>query len=168
MIELKKYTQDFSTEFAHIRNDKDVLSYAYDSVPFPFKEKDATEWIFLQMSQKPARRLFIFWNNQLVGEIGITLKEDIFRLNAEIGYFIGKEYWGNGIATKAIGLMVDYVFENFEVTRINAGVMKPNKASMKALEKNGFLLEAIRKQEVIKNNKILDNYHWVKFKNVTE
>lgn len=164
MVELINYNQDFSADFARIRNDKDVLSYAYDSVPFPFTEKDASEWISKQMNHNPPRRLLVIWNNQLVGEIGITLKEDIFRLNAEIGYFIGKAYWGNGIVTKAIALMTDYVFKNFEVIRINAGVMKPNKTSMRALEKNGFQLEIIRKQEVIKNNEIMDNYHWVKFK----
>jgi RimJ/RimL family protein N-acetyltransferase len=166
MIELREYTLDFVTEYTQIRNNKEVLKYAYDKVPVPFTVKDAQKWIKQQIDVYPAERLLIFWKNNLVGEIGITLKDDIFRMNAEIGYFIGKPYWGNGIATRAIALMSEYVFQNFDVLRINAGVMKPNIASMRALEKNSFQLEVIRKQEVIKNNEIIDNYHWVKLRKI--
>ncbi len=165
MIELKKYSLEWVSKFAEIRNDPDVLKYAYDKVPCPFTEKDATDWIEKQLLHEPAQRFLIFWNGQLAGEIGVTFGKDIFRLNAEIGYFIGKSVWGNGIASSAISKMTKYTFDTFQVLRINAGVMEPNKASMRALEKNGYTLESIRKQEVIKNNVIMTNHHFVRFRN---
>ncbi|TCI90599.1 N-acetyltransferase [Tenacibaculum sp. M341] len=90
--------------------------------------------------------------------MGITLKKDVFRLNAEIGYFISKKFWGKGLATKAVKKMTEYAFENFDIVRIVAGVFDFNKSSMKVLEKNGYYLEFIRKNAVIKNGKIIDDY----------
>jgi len=110
MIELRKYSLDFVSEFAEIRNDPEVLQYAYDRVPFPFKEDDAHHWIEEQINYNPPRRFLIFWKGELAGEIGVTLGTDIFRLNGEIGYFIARKYWGKGIATAAISQMTNYVF----------------------------------------------------------
>jgi RimJ/RimL family protein N-acetyltransferase len=98
----------------------------------------------------------------LVGSIGVTLRDDVYRKTAEIGYFIGEEYWGKGIATEALRQMLLHVQKNFDVVRIFAEVFEYNKASMKALEKNGFYLECVRKKAAIKNNVILDDYVWVK------
>ncbi|WP_165872220.1 GNAT family N-acetyltransferase [Tenacibaculum sp. M341] len=79
-------------------------------------------------------------------------------MNAEIGYFISKKFWGKGLATKAVKKMTEYAFENFDIVRIVAGVFDFNKSSMKVLEKNGYYLEFIRKNAVIKNGKIIDDY----------
>lgn len=68
------------------------------------------------------------------------------------------------MATQAIKKMTEYTFENFNVIRIEAGVFDFNKPSMKVLEKNGYYLESIRKQAVIKKGKIIDDYIWVKLK----
>jgi [ribosomal protein S5]-alanine N-acetyltransferase len=100
----------------------------------------------------------------LAGEIGITIQEDIHRLCAEIGYFIAEPFWGKGIVTEAIKQMTEYTFSNFDVIRIVAGVFDFNQASMKALEKNGYYLESIRKKSVIKNGQIIDDFIWVKLK----
>ena len=69
----------------------------------------------------------------------------MFRLSAEMGYFIGEPFWGRGIASKGIKLMIDYIFNNFNIIRIEAGVFDFNKPSMRVLEKNDFHLE--RKKE---------------------
>ena len=75
-----------------------------------------------------------------------------------------KKFWGKGLATKAVKKMTEYVFEHFEVVRIVAGVFAFNKSSMKVLEKNGYYLESVRKNAVIKNGEIIDDYIWVKLK----
>ena len=51
----------------------------------------------------------------------------MFRLSAEMGYFIGEPFWGRGIASKGIKLMIDYIFNNFNIIRIEAGVFDFNK-----------------------------------------
>ncbi|MEW7278997.1 GNAT family protein [Aquimarina sp. 2201CG1-2-11] len=164
MIEFKPFNIDLAAEYARMRNVPEILDNGYDRTPNPFTEKDALELISKEIGKSPSERFFIFWNGKLAGEIGISIKEDVFRLNAEIGYFVGKEFWGQGIASKAVDRMTTYAFDKFNIVRIVAGVFDYNKSSMKVLEKNGFYLESIRKSAVIKKGKILDDYIWVKLK----
>ena len=163
-IELRDYHIEIAKQFAVYRDSQIIWDNGYDTVPNPFTLNDARELIEKQLNKLPALRKLIYWDNQFVGEIGITPKEDVFRLSAEMGYFIGKPFWGKGIATEAIKLMTDYTFDNFDIIRIEAGVFEFNKPSMRVLEKNGFYLESIKKKAAIKNGKIIDDYLWVKLK----
>lgn len=163
-MEFRLYNLDYADAFAQIRNNPNVLDNGYDKTPNPFTKQDAIEYINIQLTKKKPERFLIFYNNELAGEIGVSIKEDVFRLNAEIGYFIAEPFWGKGLATEAIKKMTDYTFATFDIVRIVAGVFEFNKASMKALEKNGYYLESIRKKSVIKNGQIIDDYIWVKLK----
>ena len=164
MIELRDYKIEIAEQFAEYRNNPIIFGNGYDKIPNPYKLKDAKEFITLQLNKKLPQRKLIYWKGQFVGEIGIEIKEDVFRLSAEMGYFIGEPFWGKGIATKGIKLMTDYVFNNFNIIRIEAGVFDFNKPSMKVLEKNDFYLECIKRNAVIKDGKIIDDYIWVKLK----
>lgn len=164
MIELRPYAFEHLEDFVKHRNNPNIAKNGFDRTPIPYTIEYATELFSKQVGKTPAERFLIFYENQLCGEIGIWPGVDIHRLNAEIGYFIAEPFWGKGIATEAIRLMTEYVFNTFEVIRIIAGVFEFNKASMKALEKNGYVLETTRKKAVIKNNQLYDDYHWVKFK----
>jgi RimJ/RimL family protein N-acetyltransferase len=163
-MEFKPHRIDFAKDFAKMKNIPEILDSGYDKAPNPYTEEAAIEFISQEIGKVPEERFLIYWNNEVIGEIGIDIKEDVFRLNAEIGYFISKEYWGNGLATKAVQKMTAYVFEYFEVIRIVAGVFEFNKSSMKVLQKNGYYLESIRKNAVIKKGEIMDDYIWVKLR----
>ncbi|MEE9361143.1 MAG: GNAT family protein [Cellulophaga sp.] len=164
MMEFKPHRIDFAKEFAKMKNVPEILDNGYDKTPNPYTEKDAVEFINKEIGKKPEERFLIYWNNELAGEIGVTIKEDVFRLNAEIGYFISKKYWGKGLASQAVKKMTAYTFEHFDVVRIVAGVFYFNKSSMRVLEKNGYYLESVRKNAVIKKGEIMDDYIWVKLK----
>lgn len=164
LVELRDYHLEIIEPFAAYRNNQKIWDNGYDTVPNPFTLKDAKAFIIPKLGIVPATRKLIYWNNQFVGEIGITIQEDVFRLGAEMGYFIAEPFWGKGIATEAIRLMTAYAFTEFDIIRIEAGVYAFNKASMKVLEKNDFYLESIKRKAVIKNGEILDDYIWVKLK----
>ncbi|VAW17344.1 hypothetical protein MNBD_BACTEROID03-2832 [hydrothermal vent metagenome] len=88
-----------------MKNVPEILDNGYDKTPNPYTEKDAIEFINKEARKKPEERFLIYWNNEFAGEIGITIKKDVFRLNAEIGYFISKKFWGKGLATQAVKKM---------------------------------------------------------------
>jgi len=79
----------------------------------------------------------IFSNDVLVGII------EAFDFNKKvdmvtIGYFLAEAYWGKGIASKALKILVEFLFEQVEINRIQAEVMPLNEISKKVLLKNGF------------------------------
>ena len=59
-----------------------------------------------------------------------------------IGYRLSDKYWGHGIATQAVSLMVDYLYSQTDIEIITASTMIENKASARVLEKNGFVRTA--------------------------
>ena len=97
---------------------------------------------------------------EIIGSIGLVLQSDVYKLTAEIGYWIGEPYWGKGITTKAVQLITEYGFNELGLVRIYTGVFDFNKASQKVLEKAGFKLESIFEKSVVKNNKICDEYRY--------
>jgi RimJ/RimL family protein N-acetyltransferase len=90
------------------------------------------------------------------------MQEDVYKNAVELGYFIGEPYWGKGIATEAIKVLVAHINQNDKVDRVFARVFEHNKASMKALQKAGFYLEGIQRKAASKNNAVLDVYVWAR------
>jgi [ribosomal protein S5]-alanine N-acetyltransferase len=162
--ELRKYNLDYVDAFAAYRNNPNVSVNGFDKTPNPYTVQDAAELFRKQIEKNPPERFLIFNDNCLNGEIGITPRDDIYRFNADIGYFIAEPFWGKGVASKAVALMTDYAFRSFQLTRLVASVFEYNKASMRVLEKNNFFLECIQKKAVVKNNCFYDNYIYIKVK----
>jgi RimJ/RimL family protein N-acetyltransferase len=109
---------------------------------------------------KPAVDFAIVVDGKAVGGIGIVLQKDVERIGAEIGYWIGENYWNRGVMTEAVKQMVDYAFNHFPLQKIFAPVFDFNTASQKVLHKAGFECEAILKQAAIKNDKIIDLHYY--------
>ena len=161
-VTLREWKRSDADALAAIANNKKIWDNVRDRLPYPYKKKDAKEWLELVKKQKTVTTFCIEVDGNLAGSIGVTLRDDVYRKTVELGYFIAEEYWGRGIATEAIKQMVSYVRKEFDIVRIYAEVFEYNKASMKALEKNGFYLECIRKRGAFKNNVVLDDHVWVK------
>jgi len=104
----------------------------------------------------PPLNFAIVLEGQVTGNIGIVPKDNIYRKNLEIGYFIGEDYRGQGLATRAIKAVVAYGFGSFDIERIYAEVFADNPASRRALEKAGLRLEAILKNYIFKNGILKD------------
>ena len=90
---------------------------------------------------------------ELAGSIGII---NIEGHKCEIGYWLKDQYSGRGIMTKIVGLVSDYIFINLRLKRIFAPVLTHNKASVKLLENNGFLMEGVLKSFYFKDGKYID------------
>lgn len=155
-VVLRKYTISDAEALAQRANNVKIARYLTDGFPHPYTLKNAYDFIEKFGSQNPIQVFAIEVDEQLVGGIGIHPQSDIMRLNAELGYWIAEEFWGRGIATSAILQIVEYTFENFNISRIYARPFGSNKASTHVLEKCGFVLEAKIEQNIIKNGIIED------------
>jgi RimJ/RimL family protein N-acetyltransferase len=130
-----------------------------DRFPHPYTLQDALEWIrHCECNVGFPTNLAIEFEGAAIGCIGIEERDDIERLSAEVGYWIGEEHWGKGIATDALRVFVPYAFDHFGILRLYAHVFANNPASRRVLEKNGFQLEGIMRKAVIKQGQLLDEY----------
>ena len=102
--------------------------------------------------------LGIYAENEFVGCCSLIPQSDVYRINAEIGYWIGEQYWGNGYATEAVKQLVAIAFNQLGIHRVYAKIFEYNVASMRVLEKIGFEKEAIIKLSVIKEGRIFNEY----------
>jgi len=85
-----------------------------------------------------------------------TLQQDIERVSAEIGYWLGEPFWGRGMATEALSAVTRYAVAHHHLTRIFAVPFAANQASCRVLEKAGYVREATLRRSAVKEGAILD------------
>ena len=163
-IKLRKLESSDKETIAELLNNKKILNNLRDSIPNPYSISDAIFFINLTKENNPRQILGIEYKEELCGVISLIIQTDIYSKSAEIGYWLGEKYWGKGIMTKAVKLITKYGFENLNIIRIFTGVFEFNLASIKVLEKNGYLKDGIFKKAIFKNGKIWDEHRYYKLK----
>lgn len=111
-------------------------------LPFPYPRDLAERWIASTVQQAEARTAYHFAiENQagaVIGCIGLTLSQTDGQYRGSLGYWIGREYWRQGIATLASDRLCSWAFANLPVDTIEASVAQDNVASVAVLNKLGF------------------------------
>lgn len=147
-------------------NSRAIWRNLRDAFPHPYTLADARLWIETANPSGPITNFAIVIDRAAVGGIGLVLKEDVFRRSAEIGYWLGEEFWGRGIVTEAVSAVTNYAFDTFDLCRVFAGVFEWNPASMRVLEKAGYEFECRMKKSVTKDGETIDEliYAIVRFR----
>ena len=140
-------------------NDKQITKWTL-RIPYPYKKIYALRFIKESKYNLKKKTAHVF---------GIVLKKtdnvigiiDLHSIcwenkNAEIGYWIGRRFWGEGITTEAVKLVSQFGFKKLHLKRIYAKVFNGNKASLQVLQKNGFKKEGVLRKSRFKNNKWID------------
>jgi len=135
-----------------------IYNCLLDVFPLPYTMENAVDWVDMMIPQDPLLVFVIDIDGELAGVVGITMRADVYRKAPLIGYWLGEAYWGRGIMTQAVKLVVDYAFANLDITRLQAGIFSTNPASMRVLEKAGFVKEGIARSAIIKNGVVLDEH----------
>jgi RimJ/RimL family protein N-acetyltransferase len=163
---LRPFKKSDATAIAKHINNKNVERYLA-ALPYPYTLQHARDFIKKNLPNYKAKipsglNLAIVINNEVCGGIGFHSIE--YKHQAEMGYWLSQQYWGNGIMTKAVKLFTDFGFKKFKLVRIWAKVHTPNIGSKIVLERNGFKVEGILKKGIMKNNKYVDAYILAKVK----
>ncbi|KAL3461182.1 acyl-CoA N-acyltransferase [Aspergillus heterothallicus] len=149
---------------AHHANNPLIAKWMRNAFPDPYTLEGAESWITFTEAQSPKLDFAICTSTRenesvVIGAIGLKAKEDIYRRTMEIGYWVGEEFWGRGIASEALVGFLWWVFAREEfghVGRVEAEVFEGNTGSCKVLEKVGFVLEGRRRGAVEKKGVVLD------------
>jgi ribosomal-protein-alanine N-acetyltransferase len=121
----------------------------YHNVPTLATPADA-QTLLERLEQRYAARETIRWaielveRNEMIGTVGL-LRFDFEQRRAEVGYEIARRWWGRGLAPEAAGAVVRYGFSVLGLHRIEAGVLPGNDASVRVLQKLGFVDEGTRR-----------------------
>ncbi|HWA01348.1 MAG TPA: GNAT family N-acetyltransferase [Caulobacterales bacterium] len=106
------------------------------SVPHPYPPSAAEGWLMLQRARRGLGDDHVFAielpREGLIGMVGAHAAGDVF----EIGYWIGRPYWGEGFATEALQ---GFVVEAKRLGELEAGHFVDNPASGRVLERAGFV-----------------------------
>jgi RimJ/RimL family protein N-acetyltransferase len=145
-------------------NNPKIAANLRDIFPSPYRAEDGVNFIKRVRQNEPQSVFGICIGGRLCGVIGVYRGQDVERKSAEIGYWIGEEFWGRGIASAAVEQMVQYAFENFDFNRIFGGCFEKNDVSMRVLEKNGFQKEGIFRKGVFKNGEFFDMHIFSKLR----
>lgn len=137
-------------------NNQNIWRNLRDIFPHPYTLEDAEKWIRESFNEQKGTRCAVEIDRSAAGGIGLVFQDDVHRLSAEIGYWLGEEFWGRGIMTEALKAYTDYAFANFDLCRIWASVFEWNIASMRILEKAGYIFEGRMRKAVIKDGSIID------------
>jgi ribosomal-protein-alanine N-acetyltransferase len=140
-------------------NDRRVWLGLRDAFPHPYKIDDAHRFIGTAQGMSPRTFFAIEVDSAIAGGIGYVLHGDVERISAEVGYWLGHQYWGRGIATVAVRLVTRHAFAAHpELRRLYAMPYARNAASARVLEKAGYRREATLRQAVIKDGEVLDQW----------
>ena len=157
---LRRLRPEDRYDLASLANNKKIWDNLRDQMPHPFGLHDADAFIKAKMHQEHDYVFVIAKDDKLAGMIGLHPQKDVYRNSLELGYWVGEEYWGQGLASKAVRSILEFGFSLSNINRIFAGVLAYNKASMKVLERNGFQLEGIARKASTKNDVIWDEWRY--------
>jgi RimJ/RimL family protein N-acetyltransferase len=120
------------------------------SIPFPQPQISVEGFLLIEQARRPLKRDWTFAidlpGEGLIGIVGAHLRgKDYQGGHIEIGYWLGKPFWGNGYATEAARAVADYA-EGLDIAPLFARHYADNPASGRVLEKVGFRYNGERKE----------------------
>jgi [ribosomal protein S5]-alanine N-acetyltransferase len=155
---LRSFQSEDAPAVARLAGAKEIAATTVH-IPYPYAEKDAQEFFANAARDFRAGRSATFAicvasTGELCGAVGLHIAEA--NRHAELGYWIGVPFWGNGYATEAAGAAVAFGFETLNLNRIFAHHFAGNIASQRVLEKIGMRREGRLRQHAQKWGQFID------------
>lgn len=150
---LRAFTLADAAEVRRLAGSADVASTTMN-IPHPYEDGMAETWIARHAPEFEAG-LMAVWAitsaSSLIGAISLRLERDHHR--AELGYWLGQPYWGQGYATEAAVAVLDYGFTTLGLNRIHATHLTRNPASGRVMQKVGMRFEGVHREYFWKNGR---------------
>ncbi|MCD6307611.1 MAG: GNAT family N-acetyltransferase [Candidatus Latescibacteria bacterium] len=149
---MRPFSVDDGPRVRDLANDRDIAVFTLE-LPHPYMEGMAEEWIAEHREQYENGDNIVYAvvlaePGELVGSVSLKLNRRHER--GELGYWIGKDFWGRGYATEACRELIRFGFETVGLNRIGAFHFTRNPASGRVMEKAGMRFEGTLRQAVRK------------------
>ena len=155
---LRSFTLADAIRVRQLAGDREIALNTLN-IPYPYEDGMAELWIGnhqerFERTGEVAFAITLRENDLLIGAISLLIKRDWD--SAEMGYWVGKEYWGKGHCSEAARAVLDYGFNVVGLNRIHASYMDRNPASGRVMEKIGMIYEGCRRQHIKKWGEFVD------------
>ncbi|HZS96690.1 MAG TPA: GNAT family N-acetyltransferase [Terriglobales bacterium] len=149
-LTLRSYTSTDIPDLIRLAGAREVAATTL-RIPHPYTEQDAKDFIEAYAAKTVLETRFAITltsDRQLCGGIGLRMDEP--HQHAELGYWLGVPYWGQGYATEAARAVIQYGFETLGLHRIYASYVPHNVASGRVLQKIGMRREGLMRSHICK------------------
>ena len=141
-------------------NDRDIYDRTL-RIPFPYTAAAADEWFVLADQIASQQGCAVNWairtaDAALIGGFGFDDFQAGKSHRAEIGYWLARPFWGQGIMTAVVRRMCRHGFDELGLAKITAHVFTFNPPSMRVLAKCGFQEEGLLRKHFQKDGKLID------------
>ena len=147
---LRRWAKSDVSSLVQHANNLNVARHLRDRFPHPYTRAHASAFLTHAIAGEPPTNLAIVVNDEAAGGIGYVRGSDVERYSAEIGYWLGEEFWGRGIATEALRMLTHQLFADGQLLRLFALPLADNLASIRVLEKAGYELEGLLRASCVK------------------
>ena len=163
---LRPWREEDAPALVPYADDPQVAQNLRDVFPNPYTLADAEGYIRSCVEQEGQGQLCraIVVDGKAAGSIGLFLGNDVYRKSAELGYWLGRPFWRQGIMTASVEEMCALGFAVWDIVRIYAEPYAKNAGSRGVLEKAGFTLEGVKRRSVFKNEEFLDSCIYAKLR----
>jgi len=153
---LRDWTTGDAASIAQHANNREIWRNLRDRFPHPYSLANAQEWLRSVCAEQPRNGFAIEIDGCAVGGIGLQRGEDVHRLSAEIGFWLGQAFWGRGVMSEAVRAYTAFAFDRFDLERLHATVYQWNPASARVLEKAGYQRECWMRRAAFKDGQLID------------
>lgn len=155
---LRPVTLEDSERVEELASDYDVSKTTLN-IPYPYPAGGGKEFIksVLEFEKNGEIAIFAITNKETQTLLGlINLNIAVPHKRGELGYFVGKPYWGMGYGTEAARSILSYGFNELDLNKIYAAAFKSNPGSWRIMEKIGLKHEGTHKQHVSRSGEFFD------------
>ena len=161
---LRHITMEDASEWLGMHKDGEAKRN-FMSVPESLsKARKDIEEILNKAKKKMAETFAIDVGGEFAGFVGVhSLDKKLLNRKGAVGvisFGLRKKSRGQGITTEAVKLFIDYIFKKYKLEKISGRCRAFNKASVKLMEKCGFVFESRHKGEAFKDGKYYDNLYY--------
>jgi [ribosomal protein S5]-alanine N-acetyltransferase len=155
---IRPWAEQDAAAIQRYANNRKIWMNLRDMFPHPYTLENAHAFLGFVLKEDPKTTFAIASESEAIGCIALRLGNDVHRKTAELGYWLAEPFWGRGIMSEGVTEFTSWAFKAFDLQRIFAEPFENNAASIRVLEKAGFVCEGRLRANVFKDARVLNSF----------
>lgn len=155
-MRLRAWRADDLDSLVRHADDEEVSRGVSDRFPFPYTREDGEAFLSGRVVDFHHPTFAIEIDGQACGGIGARPGQGERAHSAEFGYWLGREFWGQGRMSRTVAAFAPWAMRQLDLYRLQATVLDFNIGSARVLSKNGFIEEGVQRNAIFKRGRLHD------------